>query len=461
MTSDRGKEPINEIPLVEGSVFKLSFLWPYSDQYNYRCIYRVPNRLRRVNPEAYTPQMLLIGPLHHSKKAIAADLSKTDSRYLDYMKMEQHKMKYLENIELRYGKQTVEEFRGIIKRDEQVIRACYAESTEWIDSHDFVEMMLHDSVFILVFFIFYGRLYLDKTGDFLFDEPCHQYTIFEDLILLDNQLPYALLENLFEPFYTKHEANVTFRDIILRGFHIQGKINKETKFLHFTDLRRCVYVASLGLTKEEQIKAKFLRKKTIMSLHNANELDSAGVEFVVSKKENESLVIKFENGILQMPCFMAEDCTERDFRNMMALEQCHYTNTAFVCNYAMFLDFLIDTEQDIDLLVKKGVIKNWLCRESSVAEMVNKLCLGIVDYGSYYYNIAASLNKHYDNRLNRSVATLRRVYFKDLWTGTATVAAIVILVLTLIGTVASVLQVTHNDNNPTKSQPPPPLARKP
>lgn len=55
-------------------------LWPSSFSKKYCCIYRVPNRLRRVNPEAYTPQMLLIGALQHSKKAEALELSKTDSR---------------------------------------------------------------------------------------------------------------------------------------------------------------------------------------------------------------------------------------------------------------------------------------------------------------------------------------------------------------------------------------------
>lgn len=102
----------------------------------------------------------------------------------------------------------------------------------------------------------------------------------------------------------------------------------------------------------------------------------------------------------------------------------------------------------------KGVVKNWLGHQGSVAEMVNKLCLGLVDYGSYYNDIATSLSNHYDNCLNRSVATLRRVYFKDLWTGTATIAAVVILVLTLIGTVASVLQVLQNDDKFSSAPPP-------
>ncbi|XP_013688834.1 uncharacterized protein LOC106392572 [Brassica napus] len=319
------------------------------------------------------------------------------SRHLEYEKMEQHKKKYLENFALMYGNQTVEEFIRIIVRDEKIVRACYAESTDWISSEDFVEMMLVDSVFILVFLKQTGRRYIDKTGDFLFDKSCHRDTIFEDLLLLENQLPFSLLENLFGPFFIKFGDNLTF-----------------------------------------------------------HELDSAGVDIVGNKVERGT---SFERGVLTMPCFTARGHTERLWRNIMALEQCHYTYAAYVCHYITFLDFLIDTEQDVELLVNKGVIKNLLGHSESVVEMVNKMCLGLADNGSYYYDIAERLNKYYDNRLNRSLATLRRVYFKDLWTGTATIAAVIILVLTLIGTVTSVLQVTQDDSDPTKSLLPPPPSR--
>lgn len=60
--------------------FKIPGLWSSSVTSGYCCIYRVPDRLRKVNPEAYTPQMLLIGPLHHSKKDEAFELYKTDLR---------------------------------------------------------------------------------------------------------------------------------------------------------------------------------------------------------------------------------------------------------------------------------------------------------------------------------------------------------------------------------------------
>ncbi|XP_010518105.1 PREDICTED: UPF0481 protein At3g47200-like [Camelina sativa] len=445
---------------------EISGIWPSPFSKEYCCIYRVPNRLRRVNPDAYTPQMLLIGPLQHSKKAKALELSKTDLRYLDYMNMELHKKKYLDAIKKKYGKKIVDDMSSIIKTNERFIRESYAESTEWIKSQEFVLMILLDSVFILGFFIQTGTTQninkkeeiLFHEEDILFQEPCLINTILEDLILLENQLPYALLEELSELFLLNLETRETIRDIILRAFRLEGEVKEGMKFRHFTDLFRRVRVETLCLTKEQIKSAKAKPSEIIKSLHNADKLDSAGVDFAHPDKINDfSLVITFERGILKIPCFLADDNTERVMRNLMALEQCHYPLTAYVCNYIAFLDFLIDTDQDVDLLVKKGVVKNWLGHQGSVAEMVNKLCLGLVDFGSHYYNIAERLNKHYESRRNRSIATLRRVYFKDLWTGTATVAAIVILVLTLIGTVASVIQVVQNSDKP--SPPPAPSGR--
>ncbi|ESQ39127.1 hypothetical protein EUTSA_v10001766mg, partial [Eutrema salsugineum] len=261
--------------------------------------------------------------------------------YLDYMNMELRKKRYLKGIADKYGVQlqTVEEFRRIIERDEQFIRESYAESTGWIKSQDFVEMILHDSVFILGFFIQTGTQKCNRKEDILFEEPCLITTILEDLILLENQ------EELFEPFLFQLKTEETFRDIILRVFGFEGKLQKDVKLRHFTDLQ----------TRQRK-----------------------SVDFVNVGEENDlSLVIDFQGGILKMPCFTAEDNTEKVIRNLMALEQCHYPFSAYVCNYIAFLDFLIDTEQDVDLLVKKG----------SIAEMVNKLCLGIVDYGYYYYEI--------------------------------------------------------------------------
>ncbi|EEF48785.1 hypothetical protein RCOM_1575280 [Ricinus communis] len=46
------------------------------------CIYKVPEKLRKVNEAAYTPQFVSIGPLHHGEKC----LKKMEVQKLRYLK---------------------------------------------------------------------------------------------------------------------------------------------------------------------------------------------------------------------------------------------------------------------------------------------------------------------------------------------------------------------------------------
>ncbi|KAG2245478.1 hypothetical protein Bca52824_064839 [Brassica carinata] len=113
------------------------------------------------------------------------------------------------------------------------------------------------------------------------------------------------------------------------------------------------------------------------------------------------------------------DSREIKLRNIIALEQCHYPKHTHVCSYALFLDYLIDTDKDVDLLLEKD--------GEQAHDSHRRSC-------SYYYDIAGEVNKYYRNPMNRSKAFLKRVYFGNPWTGTATIGATFPLVMTLIQT---------------------------
>uniref|UniRef100_A0A1J3DEF4 UPF0481 protein n=1 Tax=Noccaea caerulescens TaxID=107243 RepID=A0A1J3DEF4_NOCCA len=314
-------------------------------------------------------------------------------------------------------------------------------------------MILHDSVFILEFLLTrYSKIRGKKTGDPLIDEPGLKVTIVSDLMLLENQLPYFILHNLFHPIFprlvqnrTFRESyqNMTFRESIIKNFGYRHKIGDDSKFRHFTDLARCVRVGSLQSPDQRKYK-KFEH------VFNADKLHSGGVKFEAFK-DDFSLDVRFENGCLKMPRLVIYDSSETILRNIMALEQCHYPYTAHVSSYVDFLDYLIDTDKDVDLLVEKGIIKNAIGQPSSVAEMVNKLGSGTTHCGSYYYDIAVKVNAHYSNPLTRSLAFLKRVYFGNMWIGTATVAATLLLLMTLVQAVSSVYQLVQDKNPLDKS----------
>uniref|UniRef100_A0A6N2KWU3 Uncharacterized protein n=1 Tax=Salix viminalis TaxID=40686 RepID=A0A6N2KWU3_SALVM len=135
-------------------------------------------------------------------------------------------------------------------------------------------------------------------------------------------------------------------------------------------------------------------------------LRKAGVKF--QKTEDKCVLnVRFEKGVLKIPTLEVRDSLERLVRNVMAWEQCSKP----------FMDHLINTAEDVDLLIEEGIIINWLGDSKSVSRLMNNLSQRS-ETTSYYSDICRKLNKHYENPWNRSKATLKLVYFSNLWRGT-------------------------------------------
>ena len=128
---------------------------------------------------------------------------------------------------------------------------------------------------------------------------------------------------------------------------------------------------------------------------------------------------------------------------MMALELCHYPYEAYITDYVSILDFLINTSKDVDILVRKKVLVNWLGDTDSVANMFNGLLKNNIHsrFNSHYSEICQDLNALCRNPWHNLKSTLRRDYCKTPWQTAATIAGIVLLILSLVQTICSVLQV--------------------
>ena len=147
------------------------------------CIYRVPKDLRKINEAAYTPQVISIDPLHHGEK--------------EFIEMEKQKLRYMLEFSKRVGvgAEKLKEFKRFIEDNEQHIRNYYQENSS-LPSPKFVSMILHDVVFIIEVFLKYWLQ--EGTFDFFLHTPTMINAIDRDLQLLENQLPYFVLQKLIE-----------------------------------------------------------------------------------------------------------------------------------------------------------------------------------------------------------------------------------------------------------------------
>jgi hypothetical protein len=372
--------------------------------------------------------------------------------------MKEHKERYFKSF-IQRSRINLEDVVSTIRELEENIRGCYVETIE-LKSDEFVKMILVDACFILELFI---RSIPESTSKSISksisesstsDDPMilkpMSITIMHDLLLLENQLPFFVIEKLFHlafpfpsnaiPSFTNHQALIDltfkyFRDNQIKT--IEDYPNMEIK--HFTDLLRTFMLPPLKKLPK--------RDSPLKLLYSATHLHEAGVKFEGVKFEvgsSESLLdIKFEKGVLKIPRIELDDWTEILYRNIMALEQTHYLENGYITDYIFFLDSLINTEEDVDLLCENKVMVNYLGDNDAAKSMINNLNKGnfLENMRSDYHDLYKDLNSFYNNLWHRWKATLRRQYFSNPWRTAATIAAIILLLLTLVQTVCTIIQV--------------------
>ncbi|KAK8582803.1 hypothetical protein V6N13_069571 [Hibiscus sabdariffa] len=153
--------------------------------------------------------------------------------------------------------------------------------------------------------------------------------------------------------------------------------------------------------------------------------------------------------VLMIPTLRVADSTERRLRNYIAYE--HFIPSdepTYFFDYVSFMDNLIHTSKDVQLLRKSGIIDNWLGDDEAVAQMFNRLLDSVwwSEDDFYYAEIFERVNEHCQKRWNRWKAALKKKYFNSPWSLISFLAATVLLLLTIVQTTFSVLSYFNKKN---------------
>ncbi|XP_044464775.1 UPF0481 protein At3g47200-like [Mangifera indica] len=406
------------------------------------CIYRAPKRLRQENEKAYTPQIVSIGPLHHGEPPKF---------------MEEEKQRYLKEFLERIHDLSVKDLCHLIRRNEDKLRSCYAETIE-CDSDAFVEIILVDAVFIVELLLRYSFKDLRKTEDHIFERPYLIQDIWYDMWLLENQIPFFILEEILnlqkvsDAISAKLQKQPRFIELTYEYFKsleaVNGKLEKfkdatnGVKVKHFTDFLRICHLPSAE-QREKQKQEKEKRKRKVVTAPSVMQLHNAGVEFKLSKS-NDSFQINFEKGTLEIPPLKLQLETESLFRNLIAFEQRHYPDN-YINDYVFIIHHLANTPRDIELLVEKQIIENWLPDKEGASTLLNNLARGTtLDTDHFYFSyLCEEMENYRAKRLNKWRAILKQNYFNTPWSTLSVVAAVFLILLTVVQAVFSVLQVTN------------------
>ncbi|KAG5047567.1 hypothetical protein JHK86_016973 [Glycine max] len=390
------------------------------------CIYKVPFSIRRHNEKAYTPEVVSIGPFHHGHPRL--------------QDMEKHKLFYSKAF-LKRTQTTLDTLIGNIQEMEPEFRRCYSHTLEF-SKEQLVKIIFVDCAFILELFYRFGSGEW-KEDDMCLLKPWLTSNIACDLLLLENQVPFFVLERLFNlSFSTRGGDFPSFLELTFDFFEEFNRsrlnFNNINRIRHFTDLIRTFHL-------QDPLPSR-IDGKVLKHLPSVTELSEAGLRFKVLESESCLLKLDFSGRVLEIPQLEVHDWTETLFRNMVALEQCHYPFQTYITDYVDFLDFLVNTNRDVDILVQQRVFINWLGDTDSVATMINGLMKNITtsnNISSQYLDVCEKLNAFHKNPWRKLKSTLRRDYCRGPWQTAASIAAIILLILSFVQTVCSILQVIH------------------
>lgn len=128
----------------------------------------------------------------------------------------------------------------------------------------------------------------------------------------------------------------------------------------------------------------------VKAIPSASILKVNGIKFKAVDRPFRVDTIKFKQRTLMLPKLVMDDHTASLFRNLALYEQARiwgdptqpwdnsiWTRFDWRC-YLQLMDSLIDTPEDVRLLVQSGMLVNYLSSEEAVSEEWNSMCQGLL-----------------------------------------------------------------------------------
>ncbi|XP_057533513.1 UPF0481 protein At3g47200-like [Amaranthus tricolor] len=437
-----------------------------SSSNNNCCIYKIPEFIRKEKEQCYSPVVLSIGPIYYGKPELET-------------------MEKLKWVTLKWflehpnsGDHNLEYYLHFIRQKEEQICECYQDMNKCnlIPKHEFRAMILRDAAFIFYLFI---ENWTDMEQLAIPDQMrvLMRSQTDRDLFLLENQMPYFILESLYDVSFGMI-LQVSFIELTRYYIGSRGRwtlpgcktvnsqvavdeIAEETCIDHLLDfLCRCLQLQTLEQRQRRLLKPKKNNNKvtetikkaahyvstTLIPLNrrpsvqnqqifpsSAKQLSDAGIQFKASKSINQ-LDIGYADGVLEIPKIDLDDNTESAIRNIIYFEQCRYYNDSCFIDYVYFLDGLINTEEDIQILVENKILDSLLGSHREAADLFNKVTTNttINSYNFSYADISVEMNGYANTSWHRWKAILKRDYFNHPWSVISVTYLVILLVLTIL-----------------------------
>ncbi|KAI3424647.1 G-patch domain-containing protein [Psidium guajava] len=400
-------------------------------------IFRIPKILHEIDPKAVKPELVSIGPYHWGEEGLR--------------EFEEHKWFFLKSF-LRRTERNVESLINLVADKASSAWDCYSEPGKRLNAK-FVEMMLLDGCFVVEILLQICSK-VDKIGEYnpILTRQGIIPILVRDILKLENQIPYSLLQSLFECSISTM-IEVRTRYLFMLALRVFNLVYPEAMALpdKYTDLqyhdydviKKQPYDHLLQLfcftlfpaNPEDQNDGPPFRPWD-KSIPCVTQLRPCGIKFK-SKKTERFLDISFRKRVLEIPSIAVDDFMVTVLINCIALEQCQESRSKKITDYVSFMHCLINEPKDVSLLYSDGIISTLSHDDHYVVKLFNDLVKGIVFNVEDCY--LSKQFKELDSYYYSNWASMIRTYFSSPWAAISVFSAFLIIVFTVTQTVYAVL----------------------
>ncbi|XXG45029.1 hypothetical protein AAC387_Pa02g0224 [Persea americana] len=258
--------------------------------------------------------------------------------------------------------------------------------------------------------------------------------VMADLVKIENQIPFFVLELLFPLTCDSNSSHPTLVESAFRYFDELNSNKKQNYNIPPPDFgfQHLLHLIHSSLVPSKEVPQTFFKR-----IPCASKLKEGGVEFRVRKRHDSNddgdfMDIKFYNGVLEIPTIEVWNRTYILFLNLIAFEQSNKASRKYISAYTAFMDCLINTSKDVAILCQKGIIDNGLGNETHVASLFNHMGreLTVYDRDFYLSGVCQQINDYSERIWPSMRASLVHDYFKNPWAIISFIAALVLLLLT-------------------------------
>ncbi|CAL4995197.1 unnamed protein product [Urochloa decumbens] len=402
------------------------------------CIYQVPTRIRDQNRSSYTPQVVSFGPFHHGKEHL--------------LPIEEHKRRVLLHCLNRPNAKPLADFIEAITKVAEKLESMYHDlPVQWSGERNrgcFVEMMIMDGCFMLeVIRMATGRACCDyESNDPIFGIHAHVNTlpyVRRDMLLIENQLPLFVLENLVAVESSKQPSSEDSRAIneqVLKFLspstqcpeNLQGRLHPLDIF-HYSRIHGEM-PSSIGRpilrttpSDEHDLQTTPTSDISAMALHDA------GIQLRKVNSKNLKHV-SFAGRTLRLPTLTVNELTQSIFNNLIAFERLHVPLTSFpVIGYVFLMSQIIKSSEDVSLLESRRIIRNALGDNQMVVELFMQLSgdLHVYPKDSPLLVVHQLMDQHCQTTWRIWRAHIARRYFRSPWAPISLAGSVFFLLITV------------------------------